>query len=94
MAGRPHKLLVAVTVAAAATSPLVGCSSSLGADGTPAVARWVCSWDPTMNHDWHDDYSCTNGTSFDRPHLIPGNGFVTREEIDQAAAAYETKLNS
>ena len=88
------KLLVLVALAAASASLLVGCSSGIEGPDSPAVSRWVCSWDPTMNNDWHDDYSCTNGTSFDRPHLIPGDGFVTREEVDQAAAAYEAKLNS
>lgn len=88
------KLLVLVALAAASASLLVGCSSGIGGNDSAAVSRWVCSWDPTMNHDWHDDYSCTNGTDFDRPHLIPGDGFVTPEEVEQAAAAYEAKLNS
>lgn len=88
------KLLVLPALAAAAASLLVGCSSLSAVPNSPAVNRWVCTWDPTMNHDWHDDYSCTNGTSSERPHLIPGDGFVTREEVDQAAAAYEAKLNS
>lgn len=88
------KLLVLVALAAASASLLVGCSADIEGSDSPAVSRWVCSWDPTMNNDWHDDYSCTNGTSFDRPHLIPGDGFVTREEVDQAAAAYEAQLNS
>jgi len=94
MADRPVKVLALVALAAASASLLVGCSSISGAIDSPDANRWVCSWDPTMNHDWHDDYSCTNGTDFDRPHLIPGTGFVTREEVDQAAAAYEAKLNS
>lgn len=88
------KVLVLVALAAASASLLVGCSSGIADPYSPAVSRWVCSWDPTMNHDWHDDYVCTNGTSSDRPHLIPGDSFVTRDEIDQAAAAYEAQLNS
>ncbi len=88
------KVLVFVTLAAASASLLVGCSSDVDGPDSPAVSRWVCSWDPTINDDWHDDYSCTNGTSFDRPRLIPGDSFVSREEIDRAAAAYEAQLNS
>lgn len=94
MADRPRKLLALVALAGASASLLVGCSSFAGPPDSPAVSRWICTWNPTMNHDWHDDYSCTNGTDFDRPHLIPGDGFVTRDEVDQAAAAYEAKLNS
>jgi hypothetical protein len=88
------KFFAPVALAAASMALLVGCSSGVVGRDSPAVSRWVCSWDPTMNHDWHDDYSCTNGTDFERPRLIPGDGFVTREEIDQAAAAYEAQLNS
>ncbi len=61
------KLLVLVTLAVASASLLVGCSSGIEGHDSPAVSRWVCSWNPTINNDWHDDYSCTNGTSFDRP---------------------------
>ena len=87
------KWLVLVALAAASATLLVGCSSDEATD-SHASSRWVCSWDPTINDDWHDDYSCTNGTSFDRPQLIPGDSFVSQEEIDQAAAAYEVQLNS
>lgn len=60
----------------------------------PAVVNgWECIWDPTMNDDWHDDYICTNGTSYDRPYLIPDDSFVERWEIDEAAARYEAELN-
>jgi hypothetical protein len=84
-----------VAIAVAALSLLAGCSSDLLSPApTPAAERWVCSWDPTMNHDWHDDYLCTKGDQTDRPHLIPGDGFVDRDQIDQAAADYEAKLNS
>lgn len=58
------------------------------------VEGWECYWDPTMNDDWHDDYMCTNGTSYDRPNLIPDDSFVERSEIDEAADAYEATLNS
>ena len=60
----------------------------------PAVERWECYWDPTMNDDWHDDYMCTNGSSNDRPNLIPDDSFVEQWEIDEAASAYEAALNS
>lgn len=58
------------------------------------VGKWRCSWDATTNHDWHDDYVCTNGVDFERPNLIPGDTFVERWEIDEAAAAHERTLNS
>ena len=58
------------------------------------VEGWECYWDPTMNDDWHDDYMCTNGSSYDRPYLIPDDSFVERWEIDEAAYAYEAALNS
>lgn len=47
-----------------------------------------------MNHDWHDDYLCSNGTSSERPHLIAGDGYVSPDEVDAAAATYEEQLNS
>ncbi|WP_394771328.1 hypothetical protein [Lacisediminihabitans sp.] len=58
-----------------------------------AAAGWRCTWDPTMNDNWHDDYVCSNGTSYDRPNLLPGDSFVERWEIDAAAADYEVSLN-
>lgn len=58
------------------------------------VEGWECYWDPTMNDDWHDDYMCTNGSSYDRPYLIPEDSFVEQWEIDEAANAYEAALNS
>lgn len=47
-----------------------------------------------MNNDWHDDYICTNGASYDRPYLLPDDSFVEQWEIDKAAVAYEAGLNS
>jgi hypothetical protein len=85
------KLIGLVPLAVAATCLFAGCS--LDAD-PPAAAAWVCNWDPTINDNWHDDYLCTNGTSSDRPDLIPDDPFVERAEIDDAAAAYEAQLNS
>ena len=60
----------------------------------PAADEWRCSWDATMDDDWHNDYVCTNGVDFDRPYLIPGDSFVERWEIEEAATAYELQLNS
>ncbi|MBH0010193.1 hypothetical protein [Salinibacterium sp. SWN1162] len=62
---------------------------------TESEARggWLCIWDPTYNDDWHDDYVCSNGTSIDRPDLLPDDPFVESEELDAAAAAYEDSLN-
>ncbi|MBH0024709.1 hypothetical protein [Salinibacterium sp. SWN248] len=67
------------------------------ADQQPAESEasggWLCIWDPTYNDDWHDDYVCSNGTSFDRPYLLPEDPFVESEELAAAAAAYEDSLN-
>ncbi|MES1212634.1 MAG: hypothetical protein ABUT11_03715 [Leifsonia sp.] len=93
-----RKVLAGVVLAVPALSLLAACSagtpgSSTGLETTPAQ-RWVCRWDPTMNHDWHDDYLCTKGSQSDRPRLLPDDAFVERQEIDRAAADYEAKLNS
>lgn len=85
--------VVAVTLAATSLG-LVAAFISQAEVHTPVVNRWVCTWDPTINRDWHDDYLCTNGEKSDRPHLIPGDAFVNRGEVDQAAAEYEAHLNS
>jgi hypothetical protein len=58
-----------------------------------AASGWRCYWAPTMNDDWHDDYQCSNGAKSDRPYLLPGDPFVERWEIDDAAADYEASLN-
>ncbi|WP_157581910.1 hypothetical protein [Phycicoccus sp. Soil803] len=57
-------------------------------------ATWVCSYDPTMNNDWHDDVLCTDGVSRDRPYLLPDDSFVTDDELMREAARYEDYLNS
>jgi hypothetical protein len=93
---------VGVTLVAASVGLLAAFASqreapaSLTPEPAPTAAseRWVCRWDPTINQNWHDDYLCTKGDQSDRPHLIPGDGFVGRDEIDQAAAKYEAQLNS
>jgi len=57
-------------------------------------ATWVCSYDPTMNYDWHDDVLCTDGVTRDRPYLLPDDSFVTDDELMREAARYEDYLNS
>jgi hypothetical protein len=56
-------------------------------------AYWTCVYDPTMNDNWHDDVLCSNGVSSKRPTLLPDDPFVTYDEIMQAAADYEARLN-
>jgi hypothetical protein len=85
--------VVAVTLVAASLG-LVAAFISQAEEHAPVANRWVCTWDPTINRDWHDDYLCTNGDKSDRPHLIPGDSFVDQAEIEQAAAEYEARLNS
>ena len=67
-------------------------------DPAPAVEtqpepRWSCSYEPTLNDDWHDDVLCTNGTASDRPYLRAEDSFVTEDEIMESAAEYESELN-
>lgn len=58
------------------------------------IPGWVCSYDPTMNHDWHDDVVCESGGAVDRPYLREWDDFVTEEELMQSAAEYEAELNA
>ena len=55
---------------------------------------WVCTFDPTMNNDWHDDVLCQNGAALDRPYLREWDDFVTEEEIMESAREYEAALNA
>lgn len=57
------------------------------------LGQWSCDWSPTMNDDWHDDVLCTGGDRQDRPYLLPGDSFITYDEIMRAAFAYEQDLN-
>lgn len=54
---------------------------------------WVCSYDVTMNYDWHDDVLCTNGDDYDRPYLRSWDDYVTESELMASAAEYEAELN-
>ncbi len=61
--------------------------------GESESSSWECSWDPTMNRDWHDDVICTNGVDWERPYLLPNDDFVTEDEVAQAAREYQDELN-
>ncbi|WP_339621215.1 hypothetical protein [uncultured Salinibacterium sp.] len=67
------------------------------ADQQPAESEasggWLCFSDPTYDDDWHNDYVCSNGTTIERPYLIPEDPFVESWELEAAAAAYEDSLN-
>lgn len=54
---------------------------------------WICSYSPTMNRDWHDDVTCTNGVEEQRPYLREWDSFVTQAEIMESAREYEQELN-
>lgn len=58
-----------------------------------AAGAWTCSWDPTINDDWHDDYLCSDGVSVDRPYLLPDDPYVEKWELDAAAADHAAALN-
>lgn len=60
---------------------------------TQPEPRWSCSYEPTLNGDWHDDVLCTDGTALDRPYLRAEDPFVTKYEIMESAAEYERELN-
>jgi hypothetical protein len=65
-----------------------------GGAPAPAAATWSCFWDPTINDDWHDDVLCTRGPESIRPTLLPGQDFVTEEEMVAAGAEYAEALNA
>lgn len=65
-----------------------------GDDDYDMPAMWVCSYDVTLNDDYHDDVLCTDGVSSDRPYLLPDDSFITHDEIMREAARYEYALNS
>jgi hypothetical protein len=64
--------------------------------GAPATspATWACFWDPTINDDWHDDILCARGLETIRPTLLPGQEFVTEDEMIAAGMAYAATLNA
>lgn len=58
-----------------------------------AQGAWTCSYDPTMNYDWHDDALCSNGVERVRPYLLADDSFVEYDELMQAAADYAAAMN-
>jgi len=97
------RYLVAVVAVGLATA-LSACSVPTAGSGGPApgdeevaeapASLWECSWDPTMNDDWHDDVVCSRGFDTVRPILLPDQGFVTEDEMRAAGEAYEAELNA
>ncbi|WP_419817622.1 hypothetical protein [Glaciibacter flavus] len=59
-----------------------------------APLYWTCSYDPTINDDWHDDVLCSNGVETNRPYLREGDDFITQDEIMESAADFEAQLNA
>lgn len=55
--------------------------------------EWTCSYDPTMDENWHNDILCGNGVTYHRPFLTEDDSFVTEDEARAAAATYEDYLN-
>lgn len=62
--------------------------------GAPEPTYWTCSYDPTMNYDWHDDVLCNDGVDSHRPYLLEWDSFVTEDELMAAALEYENELNA
>lgn len=58
-----------------------------------SLDEWVCSWDPTINDDWHDDVLCSDGSHEDRPYLLPSWTFVSRDDLMAEALWYQDYLN-
>lgn len=48
--------------------------------------RSTCVYEPTYNNNWHDDMLC-GGV---RPHLLPNDDYITRDEIEEAARRWES----
>jgi hypothetical protein len=86
-------IVVALTMLWATTA----CSSLGTSFGEPESVEhapaWDCSYEPSINDNWHDDVLCTNGIESFRPNLLPDSGFVTEEEMTAAGQAYEVELN-
>ena len=59
-----------------------------------APLHWTCSYDPTINDDWHDDILCSNTVETNRPYLREGDDFITQDEIMESAADFEAQLNA
>jgi len=56
-------------------------------------SKWECYYDPTMNEDWHDDVTCSNGMDSVRPELLPEQDFVTESDMVAAGNEYAAELN-
>lgn len=98
--------LTRIFVAAASLSIVVGVSGCSGGAQSPSStpgavqgssglgrADWTCTYQPTYNHDWHDDVLCSNGTDRQRPYLREWDSYVTENEIMESARDYEQHLN-
>ena len=57
------------------------------------ASDWSCSYDVTLNDDWHDDVVCTNGAEAHRPYLREWDDFVSEAELMESAREYESELN-
>lgn len=54
---------------------------------------WVCSYAPSLDRDWHNDVTCTNGVDTETPYLRPQDSFITESEMLAAAKEYQDQLN-
>ncbi len=70
------------------------CSGPRVEKSEKATPRWTCVYSPTLNDDWHDDVSCSNGIHQRRPYLREWDRFVTKAELMQSAREYEQQLNA
>lgn len=55
--------------------------------------QWTCIFDPTYDHNWHNDAWCTNGSEGHRPILREWDSHVTEAELMESAAEYARQLN-
>ena len=58
-----------------------------------AATLWRCWWAPTMDRNWHNDALCSNGVRQARPHLRPGDTYITRDELMASARAWARARN-
>lgn len=59
----------------------------------PSAGLWKCWWAPTMDNNWHNDALCSNGARQVRPHLRPGDSYITRDELMASARAWARARN-
>lgn len=85
--------ILAVAGLGPAAHALPGAASTRTATAPSVAGAWKCWWAPTMDDNWHNDALCSNGVRKVRPHLRPGDTFITRDELMSSARAWARARN-